>query len=211
MDRRESKLFAEKGLKTEDNGVCSYFMNEKTAIGGLKKLLAMAGPPELGPGPRAGVLPETKLNQALDEVFKGVELPEVSRRLIRGLILLWHDQMEPAHEIAQAIETADGSFLHGILHRREPDYGNATYWFRRVGRHECFAEIARRVELSPVKNETALLKQVVRNGEWDPYGFIALCEKAAGKSADEAQVKLLREIQGIETEVLLERWTGGEA
>jgi hypothetical protein len=171
-------------------------------------MLTTAGLPELGPGPRAGVLPQRELSAALAGLLKGGRVPKAE--LIHGLVLLWHDQMEPAHEIAQAIETADGSFLHGILHRREPDYGNATYWFRRVGRHECFPEIAQRVsELLKARNESKVETVLIRNGDWDAYGFIGLCEKAATKGAADPQVKLLREIQGIEMEVLLDRWSGG--
>jgi hypothetical protein len=175
----------------------------------LKDLLNAAGLPELGPGPRQGVMSEKELNKALDGVLKKRQLPEASRLLVRGLVLLWHDQFEPAHEIAQSTENPDGSFLHGILHRREPDYGNATYWFRRVGRHECFPEIAKRVgELLKEKNETALERTLVPNGEWGPYGFIGLCQKSTTQGAEISTIKLLREIQGIESMVLLEHWVG---
>ena len=182
-------------------------MNEQKVYLGLKELLSAGGLPELGPGPRAGVLPLKQLTATLDELLAESKLRETSRELVRGLILLWHDHMEPAHEIGQAIENPDGSFLHGILHRREPDYGNAAYWFRRVGRHKCFPEIAKRSgELLTVKHESAIQKQLIRSGEWDAFGFIDLCEKASAKRADDAAVKLLRELQGIETEVLLEEW-----
>jgi hypothetical protein len=182
-------------------------MNEQNIVGGLRELLKAAGLPELGPGPRGGVMPPGKLNQALDGLLGESELTGTARQLVRGLVLLWHDHMEPAHEIAQAIENPDGSFLHGILHRRELDYGNAAYWFRRVGRHKCFPEIARRSsELLKAKNESMVQEQLVRNGEWDAFGFIDLCEKFSVKRADDASVKHLREIQGIETEVLLEQW-----
>lgn len=182
-------------------------MNKTTGIERLRKLLATAGLPELGPGPRAGVLPEAELNRELAESLKDFALPEDSRELVRGLVLLWHDRMEAAHEIAQAMENADGSLLHGILHRREPDYGNAAYWFRRAGRHGSFQEMARRTgELLKTKNQHSREKLLLQGGEWDPYAFIGLCEKASGKAVEDASVKLLREIQGIETEVLLEHW-----
>lgn len=178
--------------------------NGQKKLAELKGLLT-AGLPELGPGPRAGVAPMKQLNETLDRWLSDSKLPGDSQELIRALVLLWHDHMEPAHEIGQSIENEDGSFVHGILHRREPDYGNAAYWFRHVGRHECFPEIAKRAaELLRSKNESAMEKQLIRNGEWDAFGFIDACERAAGRGGN-ASVELLRLIQGIETEVLLEK------
>lgn len=182
-------------------------MNENNASAGLTDLLKAGGLPELGPGPRAAVLPAKELSQRLDELLMDTKISDRSGELVRGLVLLWHDHFEMAHEIAQAIENTDGSFLHGILHRREPDYGNATYWFRRVGQHESFPDIARRAsELLKSQNKATIAKQLIRNDEWNPYGFIGLCEKAAGKSASDGMVQVLKEIQGIETEVLLAHW-----
>jgi hypothetical protein len=34
--------------------------------------------------------------------------------------------------------------VHAIMHRREPDPWNSKYWWRRVGAHPCFPELARR-------------------------------------------------------------------
>src|SRR5260221_560356 len=107
--------------------------------------LTGAGLPELGPGPRAGVRTEADLNRELLAVAEFAGLSGEQREMARALVLLWHDHLEAAHVIAQGIESADGAFVHGIVHRREPDYGNAKYWFRRVGEHPVFQEIAKRV------------------------------------------------------------------
>src|SRR5437879_6116878 len=111
----------------------------------LRNLLTTSEPPDLGPGPRPGVESEAVLKKRLSQALKSSELPSQNQELIRALVLLWHDHFEPAHKIAQDIENPDGSFVHAILHRREPDYGNSKYWFRRVGNHPVFPEIANRV------------------------------------------------------------------
>jgi hypothetical protein len=52
-----------------------------------------------------------------------------------GLQALWYDgkgDWNKAHNIAQDIETAEGSWIHAYLHRKEGDLGNAAYWYHRA-------------------------------------------------------------------------------
>ena len=172
---------------------------------GLEKLFQTSEPPELGPGPRDGVLSEAELNRALDASLAGSGLSPHSQNLIRSLALLWHDHLEAAHVIAQNIETTDGSFVHGIMHRREPDYGNTKYWFHRVCQHTSFPEIARRVgELLDSKHLAELKMTLIPAGRWDAFAFIDFCENAARRPATDPHRKLASEIQRIEMETLLE-------
>jgi hypothetical protein len=169
----------------------------------LRKLLATAEPPELGPGPRAGVQPESVLTKSLDQALP--KRKGDAEQLLRALVLLWHDHLDSAHAIAQSIENADGAFVHGIVHRREPDYGNATYWFRRVGQHPAFPEIARRAQLlEPLDGRKGLALQLMSNCGWNPYAFITACEKAAQNPPDDAWNRVLRQVQRIESEALME-------
>jgi len=169
----------------------------------FQRFLATPELAELGPGPREGVQPKAALESELEAVFQQSKTPEERQQLIRALILLWHDHLEPAHIIAQSIENSDGAFVHGIMHRREPDYGNASYWFRRVGSHPAFPRIASGVgDFLKAKSERGLLSKLVREGKWDPFGFIEACEDA-GSSEDKEQVQVLQQIQRIETEALL--------
>jgi hypothetical protein len=50
---------------------------------------------------------------------------------------MWHDHKgnwEMAHDIAQNIHSAMGSWIHAYLHRKEGDLGNAAYWYNRSQR-----------------------------------------------------------------------------
>lgn len=168
----------------------------------IKQLLATSELPELGPGPRPGVRSKSELEAELKIILREPALAETSRELIRALVLLWHDHLEEAHTISQGIENADGSFVHAIVHRREPDFANSNYWWRRVGRHPAFPEIAKRVtNLLTQRAESELLANLVTRSEWQPSAFIAACE--SGERSD-----ILREISRVEFEVLLERFAG---
>ncbi len=57
--------------------------------------------------------------------------------LSEELQALWHtkaDNWESAHNIAQDIPSAMGSWIHALLHLIEGDIGNAGYWFRKAGK-----------------------------------------------------------------------------
>jgi len=177
----------------------------------LAKLLETAELADLGPGPRAGVLPEKQLEDSLREASEESQMSPTNRQLVRALVLLWHDHLDPAHTLAQSIENADGAYVHGIMHRREPDYGNAAYWFRRVGRHKAFPELARRTaELLAKIPNNSLRSRLLPKGDWDPFAFIDACEQAAGGAVPKADQNLLREIQRIEFEVLLAYLVGDD-
>ena len=174
---------------------------------GLGRFLQTSTPPELGPGPRQDVQPEARLLRDLDSVFAQAGVSPRQQQLIRALVLLWHDLLDSAHTIAQDIENSDGAFVHGIMHRREPDFSNARYWFRRVGDHPTFSDIAHRVgALAHSKKSTGPFEALIRTGRWDPYGFIDSCERTSGRGGEEERV--LRDIQRIESEVLLQYFAG---
>lgn len=57
--------------------------------------------------------------------------------LTKPLEALWFEgkgNWNAAHEIAQDIRSADGSWIHAYLHRKEGDNGNAGYWYHRAGK-----------------------------------------------------------------------------
>ena len=60
--------------------------------------------------------------------------------LVRGGLLYALDALDPAHSIFQDDPSPLGSYWHGMLHRREGDFDNARYWFRRAGTPPCFRD-----------------------------------------------------------------------
>lgn len=70
--------------------------------------------------------------------------PAISESQLAGLWLLAGD-LDRSHSISQRLEDSDGSYWHGIMHRREGDYFNAKYWMRRTGDHPVTQELKRQL------------------------------------------------------------------
>ncbi len=58
----------------------------------------------------------------------------------RSLLLLAAGDIEAAHRIAQESSSANGVYLHGMIHRIQDDFDNARYWFFRAGVHPASPE-----------------------------------------------------------------------
>src|SRR6266542_6862759 len=142
----------------------------KAAWNTFRNLIETPDLPDLGPAPRATRLPLAKLNRKVEGFLDAQELSASIRPLVRSAALLWHDYLDESHAISHHIHNANGSFLHAIMHRREPDYANAKYWFQRVGSHPAFPELAKRVvSFMESKNERGLAEKLVAQGRWDPF------------------------------------------
>ncbi len=53
-----------------------------------------------------------------------------------ALLALWWDRKgdwDKAHGVAQDVPGRDGAWVHGYLHRKDGDLGNAAYWYRQAG------------------------------------------------------------------------------
>jgi len=154
--------------------------------------------PALGPGsPNLSARPNLAA-LTVEKAFAGQSVADDdSARCCLSALWLWHEFLDESHTISQDIDTLEGSYWHGIMHRREPDYGNAKYWFRRVPRHAIFeplAAAAREVALEEKLDEPAAF--LASQTTWDSFKFVDLCEAVArGRSRCE---KLAREIAGLE-------------
>ena len=61
--------------------------------------------------------------------------------LVQCGLFLYLSCLDEAHQIAQEIKSPTGGYWHGMMHRQEPDFGNAAYWFRQKlgSNHRCCA------------------------------------------------------------------------
>lgn len=162
-----------------------------------------AEPPGLGPELRTGVLGLQALNHRLNEALREVSLDHPRSELLRALTLLWHDHLDAAHSISQRVTGEDGAYLHGLMHRREPDYWNAKYWFRQAGRHRIHPRLAAQARsLLDEAGEPGLCERLTPGGEWDPFAFVDACQEAE-KLAFSAPVRHhLRVVQAAEFALL---------
>jgi hypothetical protein len=125
---------------------------------------------------------------------------DMARCCLAGL-WLYLDFFDESHAVSQDVATAEGSYWHGLLHRREPDFFNAKYWFRRVGDHPIFA---------PLRDEAARLaadgpaagRGLAARAGWDPFAFVDLCEAARSGKPDLA--RLCQQVQQREWELLFD-------
>ena len=154
--------------------------------------------PGLGPEVRSSAQTSAALGQAVDALGLG----GAAAGLAKAAALLWHDHLDESHTVSQDIGSADGSFLHGIMHRREPDYSNAKYWFHRMGDHPCFpTQASAATDYLDAAGDEALAKRLAPGGHWDPFAFVDAVE-AAVHYGNPGEIESLQHVQRIEFETL---------
>jgi hypothetical protein len=160
--------------------------------------------PELGPG-----IPNERLYSGLqalsaERAFEHATIADrLAARSCLAAVWLWNDFLHESHTISQEIETAEGSYWHGIMHRREPDYGNAKYWFRRVREHPIFqplAEGARKLAAGTALDGASAFLGSQRS--WNSSAFVDWCEAIARGSSQLRE--LAQQIARLEWQLLFE-------
>src|SRR5471030_1742206 len=89
--------------------------------------------------------------------------------LVRGGLFYAIDALDAAHAFFQDAQGDLGSYWHGMMHRREGDFDNARYWFRRAGRLPIFD----RMHEAAAQFSATMAKQAT----WDAYLLTGMCEQ----------------------------------
>ena len=148
---------------------------------------------------------------SLETLFDGESIEDSTMGdAVQSGLLLWNDALDASHTISQNIESRTGSYWHGIMHRREPDYSNAKYWFRRVGVHSIFPELRERALTLLQKRSTSsdaladYAEAIEKAEDWDAFRFVDWCQAADGdRSTPEAVKTFLQAVQVKEIKLLL--------
>lgn len=136
--------------------------------------------------PSANGLPAW-LVRTVAKVADSLNADVIQRTAVEAGLRLMFDDGDGSHTCSQSIEGQgwhrDGDYWHAILHRCEPDYGNAKYWFRHVGSHPIFATLPREADSVRQLVSSAefgrWMDRVTAFGRWDAISFVDCCEAAA--------------------------------
>jgi hypothetical protein len=161
-----------------------------SSLGDWIPVIEAAPLPSLGAGPLVPSLTEMLSSPRIGSA--GQELPRERRSLCESGLWLLAGDLDRSHRLSQEIDSADGSFWHGIMHRREGDFGNAKYWFRRVGSHPVLRWLAE----SP-------------GGYADPFQFVDRC-RGVGSDDDDDDYRDCQRIQWLEWQALMSHCVGGQ-
>lgn len=178
-------------------------------------------PPDLNLPEIAPSWPPRHLNWLADwlRAFPAPDLDKTADpvALQAGLWLI-HGFLDVSHELSQSIQgqgqDRHGDYWHGIMHRQEPDWSNAKYWFRRVGDHPVFPDLGAAAQRMLIESGEADSDQWVRrltgSGNWDPFAFVDLCRTVADDRTTPLAA-VARRIQWVEIILLLTHCQGPAA
>lgn len=160
-----------------------------------EKLAVNGGAPVKARQMLDGVAPEQLLTAP-------VKSKEHADAMLGGL-WLWHDALDECHRIVQDIASPTGSFWHAIMHRREGDFSNSKYWYRRCASHQVVRMMGSVASsLAGEHLPDRLVGGAIGSG-WGSGGFVDLVAAVHNKPADPRRVIAIR-FQQAEWQALFE-------
>ena len=132
---------------------------------------------------------------------KDVKDRDYAKACLAG-IWLHHDFLDQSHTLSQSILNTTGSYWHGIMHRREGDYWNSKYWFRRVGEHPIFNTLNKGVVFLCSETNIDQISHFTTQSTWDPFHFVDLVEEVINSGSE--LEKLCQKIQLLEWQLLFD-------
>lgn len=171
---------------------------------------------------RQPLSPQKVWDQSLTARIENLELPgkdhDAGVIALVAALHLKNDDLVVSHGYAQDIEhDATGAYWHGIMHRMEQDYPNASYWFMRAGNHPVMERVKQRVaeRLQQEENVETLAtghaQDIILEFQdlsigWTPQKFVELVklQENGHSSTSEQTRRVLEQIQHIEMSALFD-------
>lgn len=135
-------------------------------------LIESAPTPPLDAGPPRGDTAAALVDRASAFATAAVQDAGMADCCVAGVWLLYNE-LDRAHTLCQDVPTASGSYWHGVVHRREGDFGNAGYWFARCNGHPAIDAIAAAVAADPAASRAF-------PAGWTPEAMVAACRRGLG-------------------------------
>jgi hypothetical protein len=131
----------------------------------------------------------------LDVPLFVAEVQLSAKQLLAAKSAFWllAGDLDRSHTISQDLKTNDGSFWHGVMHRREGDFGNAKYWFRMAGSMPFYSDLAKALATE------SMLAGAFNDSDWNACDFVDMCQRAVRVGGDLQQQCVLA--QWIEWQV----------
>lgn len=151
--------------------------------------------------PNGGVYDQTLVEQianASAQQISGQSNPsELAQICCRSLFHLWNDDLDRSHQLSQNVQEPLGSYLHGMMHRREGDFSNAKFWFSKAGATEAID--------GPMYDQgKTIWPEIFAWKQWDSLKFVDAVAEAVAKEEQEEQLATLRQMQTLEFRIVLQ-------
>ena len=117
---------------------------------------------------------ETKISNLTSEEICGQAVAdEAMADCCRSGLLLLNGFLNESHEISQSVQSPEGSYWHGLMHRAEGDFWNSKYWYSKGG-----------------KNHPVTTKMRQHDSNWSGESFVDACEQAAASTNNESRDRI---------------------
>ncbi|MEM7680915.1 MAG: hypothetical protein AAF288_03070 [Planctomycetota bacterium] len=145
---------------------------------------------------RGGVGAPDGLAEAVAAVGEAVASDVLAERPdVCAALWLFVDDIDKAHAVCGALNTPTGSYWHAIVHRREGDFDNSKYWYRKAGNHPAM----RRIDLTGggAGSGTDVAK-------YDPFAYVDQVRMSLGREGLDGEHPELVSVQHREWRSLFE-------
>lgn len=174
-------------------------MDASPRIDAFWSCLKTAEPPDLGQESRAGTRSAAWVKAEVAALGADLGLGAETVERLRAAALLYHDHHNEAHDLVQDMTDREGALIHALVHRREPDFWNAKYWFRRVGDHPIYRLLGEQLAgLDGHASATSVARTLSLTGTVDPLALTDACETVMRTDGDDPVVRFLRKVQEAE-------------